>query len=165
MEKDFVFTGKIKHKGVFDFSELYRFAYQWLIDKDYWVVEKVYSEKVTPGGKGIEIGWEAKRKISDYFAFTLKINWRVLGMKDVEVTKDGDKIKMNSGIPEIKVAAVLVKDYENNWAKSPFLNFLRTVYDRYLIRGRIDAYETKLHGEADEFLAQAKAFLALEGKR
>ena len=165
MEKDFVFEGKVKQKGVFDFKELYRFAYTWLIDHDYYLVEKVYSEKVGPAGKEVEVEWEAKRKISDYFMFMHKIFWRIVAMKDVEAEKDGAKIKINKGVPEIKISSVLVKDYENNWEKNPVLKFLRGVYDRYLIRSRIESYEAKIHSEADEFLAQIKAFLALEGKK
>jgi len=165
VEKDIVFKGKVKHKGIFDFKELYRFCFTWLVDKDYWVVEKSYSEKVNPNGKEVEIEWDAKRKISDYFRFNLKVNWRILGMKDVEVEKEGAKITLNKGQPEISVSAVLEKDYEHRWEGSAFLKFLRGLYDRYIIRGRIEKYEDKIYSEADEFLAQVKAFLALEGKR
>ena len=41
---------------------------------------------------------------------------------------------------------------------------MRGVYDRYVIRERIQTYENKLFGEADELIAQAKAFLELEGE-
>ena len=163
VEKDEVFSGKIKQTGIFEFKEFYRFCYSWLVDKGYFVVEKVYSEKVTPVGKEVEIEWEASRKISDYFRFVLKVKWRILGMKDVEVEKDGAKVGMNKGQPEIKVAAVLEKDYEGRWETSAFLKFLRGWYDKFIIRGRIELYEEKIFGDADEFLAQAKAFLALEG--
>ncbi len=165
VEKDEVFAGKIKHSGIFDYKELYRFCYTWLVDKEYWVVEKEYSEKMTARGKEIEIAWDAKRKISDYFRFYLKIRWRILGMKDVEVEEEGKRVSMNKGQPEIKVTAVLEKDYEHRWEQNAILKFLRGLYDRYIVRGRIEAYEDKIHGEADEFLAQVKSFLALEGKR
>ena len=164
VERDIVFTGKIKQKGIFDYPEFYRFCYEWLIDKGYWLVEKVYSEKINPDGKEVEIEWEATRKISDYFKFLLKINWRIIGMTDVEVEKNGKKIRMNKGYPEIKVAATLIKDYEHRWEGNAFLKFLRGLYDKYIIRGRIEHYEEKIYEEGDEFLAQAKAFLALEGK-
>jgi len=163
-ELDVVFTGKVKQKGVFDFAELYNFTYNWFVDKDYFIVEKVYTEKAQPDGKEVEIEWEAKRKISDYFRFVIKVNWRILGMKDVEVMKEGDKVKINKGYPEIKVKATLEKDYEHRWEGNALLKFLRGVYDRFVIRGRIESYEEKIYQEADEFLAQTKAFLALEGK-
>lgn len=163
-EKDTIFEGKVKQTDIFDFKELYNFLYKWLVDEGYKVDEKNYSEKVTPGGKEIEIEWEAKKKVSDYFRFVLKPKWRILGMTDVEVEKNGKKFKMNKGQVEIKLGAILEKDYEARWEGNPFYKFLRDVYNKYIIRARIEDYERKLFGEADEFLAQIKAFLALEGK-
>lgn len=163
-EEDEVFAGKIKQKGIFDFKEFYRFCYMWLVDKKYFLQEKEYSESITPVGKEVKIIWEARRKISDYFAFLLKVNWRILGLKDVEVEQDGAKITLSKGEPEIKVTAILVKDYEKRWETSSFYKFLRGLYDRYIVRARIEKYEEKIYMDADEFLAQAKAFLALEGK-
>ena len=32
-EKDKVFANKIKYKGVFNFSEFYRFCYDWLVNE------------------------------------------------------------------------------------------------------------------------------------
>ncbi len=164
VEKDKIYSGKLKHTGIWDFKETYRFIYDWLVDNDYLITEKSYNEKITPGGKDIEIAWEARRKISDYFRFVLKVNWRILGMSDVEVQKNGAKIKTNKGYIEIKFAAVLEKDYEHRWENSGFMKFLRGVYDRYIIVGRIDNYEDKLFGEVDELIAQTKSWLALEGK-
>ena len=163
VEKDIVYKGKIKHTGLFDFGEIYKFCYGWLIDKDYLVTEKTYSEKVTPTGKLVEILWEGSRKISDYFRFVLKIQWRIIGMTEVEVQKEGVKVKMNKGQPEITFTAVLEKDYEHRWENSAFLKFLRGVYDRYIIRGRIEKYEEKIFQEVDEYIAQTKSFMALEG--
>lgn len=164
VEKDRVFDGKIKHRGIFDFKEMYRFAYVWLVDKEYLVVEKEYTEKIGSTGKEVYMDWEARRKISDYFRFVFKIQWRILNMKDADVEIDGAKVTLNKGDSEFKITAILEKDYEHRWENSGFLKFLRGMYDRYIVRGRIDKYEEDVFKEGDEFLAQIKAFLALEGK-
>ena len=165
VERDLVFAGKLKHTGIFDYKEFYRFCYNWLIDKDYFLVEKEYTEKIQQNGKEVVIKWEARRKISDYFRFFIKADWRILGMKDVEVVKDGNKLTLNKGEAEIKIEATVEKDYEHRWENTSFYKFLRTMYDRYLIRSRIEQYEMKIWGEANEFLSQMKSFLALEGNR
>lgn len=165
-EKDTIFSGKIKQTGTFDFKEFYRFCYVWLVDEGYFVTEKVYSEKVSPTGKEVEIEWEARKKISDYFRFIIKAKWRILGMADTEVQDEsGKKLKLNKGQVEIKVDGILEKDYQGQWEKNPFLKFLRGIYDRFIIRTRIDEYEGKVFGQSDEFLKQAKSFLAIEGMR
>ena len=162
-EKDKIFESKIKQTGIFDFKETYRFAYTWLVDNGYDVMENVYSEKVAGGAKEIEIEWVAERKVSDYFKFEIKANWRILAMTDVEVEENGKKVKMNKGQVEIKAKGTLIKDWEAKWEGQPIWKFFRGVYDKYIIRARIEQYEGKIFGEADEFLSQIKSFLAIEG--
>jgi len=163
VEKDKVWSGKLKHSGIIDFSELYAFAYNWLVEEEYFVVEKVYNEKITGSGKEIEIKWVASRKISDYFRFQLKFTWRII-LVPVEVERNGKRAKAESAKLEIKIEGVLEKDYEHRWENSSFLKFLRGVYDRYIIRGRIEDYETKLYLEIEEFRKEIKSFLVLSGK-
>jgi len=86
-------------------------------------------------------------------------------MTSVEVEVDGVKQKMNKGQMDIEIECVLHKDYEEKWTATPFLKFLRTFYDKYLIKERVEQYEMKLILEMEEFVAQAKAFLAMTGKR
>lgn len=164
-EKDKIFSGKVKYTGIWSFKDVYRYVYDWFIDNDYDLSETLYSEKIKPEGKEVEVKWEAERKISDYFKFQIKAEWRIVGMTEVEVQKEGVRIKMNKGNLEIKFSATLIKDYESRWEDTAFLKFLRGVYDRYLIRGRITQYETKLFGEVDEVIAETKSFLAIEGKK
>lgn len=164
-EKDKVFDGKIKQTGMAPFKEFYSFSYDWIMSEGYDLIEKRYAEKVTGDSKDIEIEWEAMKKISDYFKFHIKIDWIILGMKEMEAEVDGRKIKTNKASFEIKVKGTLIKDYENKWEDQPFWKFLRGVYDRYIIRARIHQYEQKLFMEANDFLNQCKSFLAMESRR
>ena len=164
-EKDKISETKVKHEGLFDFKETYRFLYTLLTDMEYTVEEKGYVEKVKPTGKEVEISWDVERKISDYFKYKMSVRWLILGMTSKEVVKEGMKTKMNKGVLEIKFACFLEKDYENRWETTAFLKFLRGIYDNYVIRGRIDDYEDKVFSEMTEVAEQLKAFLALEAKR
>ena len=164
-EKDTIFSSKVKNKkAIFDLGSLYDFCYTWLMDEGYVVTENTYSEKVAGSSKELEIIWTAEQEISDYFKFIIKIRWFIVGLKDVEVERGGEKTKLNKGDLELGVKGVLVKDYEGSWDKNAFYNFLKKVYNRYIIRGRIEQYEDKLFGDCDDFLAQVKAWLQLEGK-
>lgn len=164
VEIDRVYESKFKFTGIFDFKQFYNFVYSWLRDYRYQIIEeRTYSEKIKPEGKEIEIQWVAKRKISDYFRFLLKINWLILGMTTVEVQKGDVKVKMNKGQIELKITAYLEKDYEHRWETSQVSKFMRGLYDRYVIRSRIENYEEKIMTEVDELVAQAKSYLAIEG--
>ena len=165
-ELDKLIKTKIKHSGVFDFKELYRILYEWFMDKGYDFNEKGYKEVVGAGGaKEIELEWECVRKVSDYFRFNIKAKWHIIGMTTVEVEIDGEKKKMNKGQFELAVECALIKDYEDRWANKPFFKFLRTFYDKYLIKEKTDQFEGRLIGEMDEFVGQCKSFLALTGRK
>ena len=163
-EKDTIYKGKVRQVGVFDFKDFYGFTYDWLGTEDYDITEKSYKEKISGESKDVEIEWEAFRKVSDYFKFVIKVNWKILGMKKTKVKKGDREVTMDNGDCEIKFSAVLVKDYEGRWETNAFSKFLRGVYDRYIVRQRINEYEGKLIGELTELVEQCKAYLALEGK-
>ena len=164
-EKDKVLAEKVKHTGIFSFSELYEYLYDWFSDESYKIREKKYTEKILGDSKTIEIEWENEKKISDYFKFQIKLTWLITGLKKVEVKKEDQKVTMNSGTVEIKFSAMIIKDYENRWENQPFWKFLRGVYDRYIIRSRIDYYEDRVEDDLREIVAQTKAFLALESRK
>ena len=165
-EKDSIFSSKIKFGGVFDFANFYRFCYDWLTDEANLIIsEDKYVEKLTGDAKNVDIEWNCFRKITDYFKFEVKITFRIIGMTNVEVQKEGSKIKMNKGSVEVGVKGILTRDYQGKFEKRATQKFMRSVYEKWVIPSRIDQYEDKLIGDCDEFLNQAKAFLDLEGKR
>lgn len=164
-EQDTQYKGKLKETGIFDFKEFYEFVYDWLVGEGYKVFERAYKEKISGDSKDLEIVWENDRKVSDYFKFRIKMEWKVFGLKKVEVKKEDKKIMMNSGEIEIKFAGIIMKDYENRWENHPFWKFLRGVYDKYIIRSRVDEYEGKVEEETRELITQCKAFLALESRK
>ena len=163
-EKDTVFKGKIKQSGIFSFKDFYTFTYDWLKEEGYDVFERAYSESISGDSKKVEIKWEATREVSDYFKFMITMEWLILGMKTVEVQKDGKKVKMETGALEIKFKGVLVKDYEDRWENAPFWKFMRGIYEKYIIKVRIDDYQIKLLSEVEEIINQCKSFLSIEAQ-
>jgi len=164
-EKDRIFKGKIKQKGIFDFKEFYQYIYNAFVDEQYHVHETKYFEKAGRDGesKDVIIFWTATRQMSGYFTFQIKLEWQILGLKKVKVKKDGQEASMESGSVEIKFFVDLIKDAGNKW-NSSFLKALRRIYDRYIIKTRIEDHELKLYEHANDIIANAKAFLAIEGQ-
>ena len=156
------FKGKIKQKGIFTFKKFYIFAYEYLKYEGYTVHEKRYLEEIEKQGKKIEITWIAEKNLSDYFKFVIQIDWLILRMNDIEVMKEGQKVKMQKGEPELKIKGLLYKDYDNKW-ETPFFKNMRHIYDDHIIWKRIDSYKDKLLDETEEFIRQCKSYLTIEG--
>jgi len=165
-EKDKIFSSKVKYDGLLDFKDFYKFCYQWLSEEaGLSVVEEKYAEKISGDAKNIKVKWAGSRKVTDYFKFEVGVDFEVLNLTNVEITKDGKKIKMNKGSIEIGIKGNLVRDYEGKFEKTSTQKFMRGIYEKWVIYSRIKEYEEKLIGDCNEFLSQAKAFLDLEGKR
>lgn len=166
-EKDQIFISKIKYDGVFSFKDFYKFCYDWLNEEIIFEVieEEKYAEKVAGSSKNIDVVWNCSKKISDYFKFAAKIEFRILGLSKVEMNQGGAKISSNKGSVEVKAKGFLVKDWNGKFEKSATKMMWRSIYEKLIIPHRVDAMETMVAGKMDEFLGQAKAFLDIEGKK
>ena len=78
-EKDVIYESKMKYSGIYNFSNFYKFCYDWLSDETGLdVSEDKYKESVSGESKDIEIEWSGTRKITDYFKFEIKVNSNIL---------------------------------------------------------------------------------------
>ncbi|MCR4323592.1 MAG: hypothetical protein NUV37_01325 [Nanoarchaeota archaeon] len=156
-----VLKQNVKQKGHWNFVDLYNLGFEWFKDNSYHLMEKEYTEKISALGKEIVLIWEAEKKVTDYFKYKISIKWHILGMKDVEAEKDGQKIETNKGDVKMIFTADLIKDYEKRWEDKPLWKFLRGTYDQYIIRTTAEQHEKKLEEDALELISQVKAFLMM----
>ncbi len=166
-EKETIFSSSIKYDGVFSFKDFYKFCYEWVIEEtrlDPFSEEK-YEEKIKGNEKDIVVEWVGKKEFTDYFRMDIKIKFELKPLKEIEVVQGGAKIKTNQGGVKITVKGDLVRDYEGKFEMSAFNKFLRSIYEKWVIKSRIEEYEGKVAKHCDDFLGQAKAYLDLEGKR
>ncbi len=164
-EKDLLLKLKTEYSGIFDFPAFYSFAYSWFLGEKYDVDEEKYSEKVSGNERGIVIEWKSTKKVSDYFKLEIKVKYEVEHLVDVEVEVDGKKKKMNKGKITINVASTLISDYESKWDANPTLRFMREIYNKYIIPGRVDGMKSKVFEDTNNFLEEAKAYLELTGRK
>jgi|TARA_B100002003_G_scaffold27849_1_gene23086 hypothetical protein len=165
-EKETVFSSNLKYAGIFPFSDLYNFCYTWLTEEaGLDILEDKYEEKLEGDTKEINIKWIGEREVTDYFKFEFVIEFVIRNLKKVEINQDGKKVETNKGNAKIKVKGDLIRDYEGRFETNAFLKFLRSIYERWVISSRIDQFKEDIFKEGDEFLAQTKAYLDLEGKK
>ena len=167
-ETDKLFSSKIKYNGVFNFGEFYKFCFEWLRDETGLgdsLMEEKYAEKLSGDSKNVDVEWAGTRKMTDYFKMEAKIAFRIIGLTSVEITEGNRKIKTNKGSVEVTIKGNLVKDYNSKFERTGIQKFLRGVYEKTVIPSRVNEYEGKVMADCDEFLAQAKAYLDLEGKK
>ena len=164
-EKEKIFSSKVKYGEIFNFTEYYKFCHDWIEEEGYWVVENKYVEKLKGDAKEIDVEWTCKKKITDYFLFELKVKFKVINMKKIEINYGGSKINTNKGTVETSVDGTLIRDYESKFETSAFSKFLRGIYEKWVIPSRVEQFEDKLVDTCNTFLEQAKSYLDIEGKK
>ena len=165
-EKDVIIKEVIKYAGYGDFKELYNYAHDWLKNEKYSVTEDQYTEKVKGSSKEIEIKWSASKKVTDYFKSELNVSWRILGMETVDVEVDGKTKKMDK-FAEVKIdiKGTLVHDHSNQWNKTSQTNFLKALYNKYIIPERTEQMKQNVvEKDVKDFKEEIKALLELTGR-
>ncbi len=165
-ERDVIIKEVIKYAGYGNFNNMYSYAHDWLKGEKYNITEDQYVEKVKGSSKEVEVYWTASKKITDYFKAELGVKWRILGMEDVEVEIDGKKKKMNKFVEvKIDIKGTLIHDHSNQWNKTSQTNFLKALYNKYIIPERTEQMKNKVEDDVKDFKEEMKALLELTGKK
>ena len=145
MLKDYLFEKyKLKQDSVFDLTEMYKTLFRWFDVNGYSFYEKEYNDIDEPAGKHLEVYWYTEKVIDAYVKFVIEVNYLVLGLQKIELESGGIKFKTNKGSIEFRITAYLLKDYNDKWSKTPIQSKMRFLYDRFVIRKRIDKLEGEL---------------------
>jgi len=151
----------VKHKGVFDLDEFYKFLHDLLDSLGYSIEERKYKQKDVPGGKEVEISWECTKKVDDYTMFRINIDITIKSLVDVQVQRGDIRVPAHKGDMEFKLKGWIITDYEDKWEKSPILKFLKGIYDRYLYKPTFENLQKKVWEESYTVENEVKAFLNL----
>jgi len=152
---------RLEYEGLFNVTELYKMIDGYLRTKSYDRSEPKNVERVRPEGKFIDIELFPWRKLTDYARSRIRIRIVMTDIKEVEVEKEGRKVKMNQGKVQFTFDGWLDTDYENKWESKPILYFLRGVVDKFIYKSYLDGYMDVIQQDINHLYTQIKAFLNL----
>ncbi len=151
----------INYEGLFSAKECYRLVDTFFEEKNYDKKEVLNTEKVEPSGKYVELEIEPYKKVSDYAKIVVRVRTKMFNVKEVEVEKDGHKLRLNQGKVAILIDGILQTDYENRWTNRPMWIFLRTIYDKFIYKTYIDQFDNMVLRDVNQLHTQLKAFFNL----
>ena len=123
----------IRHNGVFDYEGLYKMMHSWLINKRYLFHETKYKDKVsTPFGNEIEVDWTAEKKVTEFIKEIVSVRFHLWDAADVEIIKDGKKVKMTKARMEIKITADMKLDYNEKFSGKNASNIVKKLGEFYV---------------------------------
>lgn len=123
----------LHYKGVFDMKKVYNGMYLWFTKRGYRFMETQYKHKAPE----TEIDWCAMRKVDDYFLYTIKIEFYIWELEDVEVVREGKKQKMQQGRMRITFSCDFTTDYSKRWEGSWLKKKMEKIYNNYIIYSEI----------------------------
>ncbi|RMD57564.1 hypothetical protein D6825_03625 [Candidatus Woesearchaeota archaeon] len=152
----------ISYKGVFSAKGLFEVIQSWCSDKGYYMFKKSQTEALKKEGKNIEFTGEFMSTFTDYAKSIIwyKINFSKL--KDITITRDGKKVKLQEGEVDIKLIGKLVTDYEGRWETKPLFYFLRILFGKYLYAPYISRWEKKITQDVETLKDYIESYLNME---
>lgn len=151
----------LKYKDVFNLEKFYEDLHDWLNEHE-WAdledggdhYETLYLEKIDIGGlKEIWIKWRPQKipEKNSYYRCWLDFDMHCIGFKDVEVVKEGKKLKAHKGEMMLDVTAFMDLDYQGEWSSHPILRFFNKIFPERIFRKELfDDHKNELYREAYE---------------
>ena len=163
-ENALVATPFIRYSGVFDFDGLYKMMYNWFFKQRYEFHEDLYKDKVsTPLGTEVEIKWHAEKRFTEFVKFYINIEFHLWDVSEVDVIKNGRKIKMTRCRMQIKFAGKTIADYAERFEETKFTKKLLDVFTTKIINKDLEfLYVDRLTYIIYEFHAEIKKFLGTD---
>ncbi len=132
----------IKQRGFFNLEKVLKTITDWFREEDFEDFDITdYKYKIpSPAGAEYEIRIDGKKKVTGYVMYQIKVILWVFDLRDVELIKNGEKIKTNEGRISIEITPILVLDWQKRFEGSKFLQRLQDFYQNYIIRYKLSDY-------------------------
>ena len=163
MARDYVLPEGYKIKGttvIFDLEDIYKFIIRWFDHYEWKWSEVSYKDSTRPdGGKGIEINLEAEKEFDNYITFKVTVDI-LIGAKEIDIEINGKQTKRMKGLIEFAFSAYLDKK-EDKFGKGKFGHDIRRLYEKYILRSKVEDAQEALYRDIIELINEVKAFLNL----
>ena len=134
-------TIRIKHKGIFDINDILQGIKDFLEDDYFKFHFPQHKFKIpTPKGGEHKLKMYGERKVNEYVKYKINLYIRVFDYTEIEVIKEGKKVKMFNGRLYAEVSGDLILDFEKRFGGSAFLQGLQDFFHKYVIRRKIEDY-------------------------
>ncbi|MFH1054102.1 MAG: hypothetical protein V1740_06810 [Candidatus Woesearchaeota archaeon] len=152
---------RLTYEGLFSVIDLYTMIDEFFEDKGYDKREKKNVERVKAEGKYIELELEPWKKLTDYAKSVIKVRILMSDIKEVEVEKEGVKVKLNQGKVQFVFDAYLETDYEHRWEMKPMFFFIRTLLDKFAFKNYTVSFKNEVKSDLSQLIIMIRSFLNL----
>ena len=160
-EKNLVIDGlELNYEGLFNIDHLLSKIDEVTAKVGYSKVEKRREEHVAPSGKKFHIELRPTKRMSEDDWLTIKMRIFITELKDVVVTREGRKIKLQSGKIHIIFDSFVFGSHEWKW-ESPWFTFMKKLFEKVAFKIWTEKHEGKVSEDTHYVYDQIRGFLNL----
>ena len=153
--------------GIINLDGLYQNMQRWFYDNLYYFDEP--TSRIRPGtatGIEYEFKWKAWRKVNEYVQYNIKVFFHIFDAQDIEVIKDGKKVKLTKCRLKIEIDGDMEMDYTGMFGKSRFGQMLYNVYSLFILKEErlMSVWWDELYYRIYKLQTIAKEYLDMEAK-
>lgn len=149
----------LKHRGLFNHGKFVKDIQHWYISNGY----KFHAPKYKLKASEAEYEIRGEREVTEYVRFGIYLHIWIRDLVDVEVVKDGEKVKMQEGYIQLDLIGDYELDYQERFGGNKFLQWLQDFYHNYVIRQTIsDVWEDDLFLKMSQLMGTMKSSLGIE---
>lgn len=161
---------RVRYNGLFHVGDLFRSARSWFVRHKYLFVEKSCKHKHGSGGLEKEYEWRPRKTIYDFLKYEVKVIFKVKGIIDVEVVRDGQKELLQQGTVLIEISGKLSYDPFKRFAapkgsserKSRLIANLHSIYMNFLGKDDVGDWESDFEDELKDLRQHLIDFFEME---
>jgi hypothetical protein len=125
----------VEKVGIVDLDGLYKTMRRWFYDYKYFLDEP--TTRIRPGsaaGNEYEWDWRAWKKPNEYVKHHIRVYFYIWDVKDMEVIKDGEKVKLTKCRIMIEFDGHIELDYGKFFGKTKFGRILFDLYNTIILQ-------------------------------
>ena len=150
---------KLEYSGVFNTKDMFKLIGTWFNDRFIQKRESKNFEQNLADGKYIEYEIQYWKKITDYHRFIYKLRLLMFGLKKVEIVENDKKISVDQGRALFYLDGYIEFDYEHRWEGAAFLQFWRSLMDKFIYRSWTEKFEQRWTHDCHQLYDQIQRFL------
>ena len=157
----------VKKVGIIDLDGLYKIMQRWFYDDKYYFEEPTFRIRPgTPAGLEYEMVWTGWRKMNEYVKYNVNVWFYVWDAKEIEVVKEGRKLKLTKCRLQIEFDGDVELDYTGRFGKTKFGKVLFNLYNYFILQSEkiISNWWDELYYRVYKLQTITKEYLDMEAK-
>ena len=147
----------IQYRDPFLFKTLYFLIYEWLLDNGYADedrgekrLEKHYEEQRHKDLRHYRIWWRSYRMIqnSSFVKYHLDVDYLGLAIQQVEIMKEGKRIKAQSGEINVFIDAWVEVDFQEYFRKNIIMRSFQDVFKTRWMKKNLEGHKEEIKRDA-----------------